>query len=84
MVISLTVSINGRGGLVGGGDLSFPPQEHSCTVHCNQYHYGPVSGGGEAYWVTGGQALVETGWIGPGRNADSILGGVMGGGSRGY
>ena len=35
---------NGRGGSAGGGELHCPKPEQSCTVHCNQDHYGPVSG----------------------------------------
>ena len=30
---------------VGGGELHLLPQEHGHTVHYNQDHYGPVSGG---------------------------------------
>ena len=29
----------------GGGDLHHPPPEHGRTIHCNQAHCVPVSGG---------------------------------------
>ena len=57
-------------GVTGGGDLHLPPPEHSFAVHCNRAHYGPVSGGGEASGVTGGQAVVGTGRLGLGWDAD--------------
>ena len=37
---------DGIDGNKGGGDLCIPPPEHGRTVHCNQAHYGSVSGGG--------------------------------------
>ena len=71
---------NGRGGVTGSGYLHLPSPGHSHTVHCNQARYGPVLGGGEASGVTGGQAVVGTGRLGLGWNADGGLGGGMGGG----
>ena len=44
--------------VTGGGYLHLPLPENSYTVHCDQYHYGPVSGGGAEAGVEGGQVLV--------------------------
>ena len=63
----------GGDGVTGGGDLLLPPPEHSCTVYCEQAHYGLVSCGGEASGVTVVQVVVSSG-----RNG---LGGDMDGGS---
>ena len=63
---------NGGGGITGGVYLRLPPPEKSCTVHCNQSYYGTVSGGGEASGVTGGQSVVGSRMIGPGRDAYSV------------
>ena len=46
---------DGGGGIAGGGYLRIPSPEHSRKVHCNQAHYGPVSGGGTEYGVNGVQ-----------------------------
>ena len=40
-----TVGGYGVGGTVGGGYLRQLPPEHSCTVHCSQYQYIPMSSG---------------------------------------
>ena len=77
MVISPNGGRDGRGVTAGGGDLSVPPPEHSHTVYCNQYHYGPVTGGREEARVEGGQAVVGSGWAGFGRDENSGLGGKM-------
>ena len=45
----------GKIGVRGGGDLIILPLEHSHTVHCERYHYVPVSGGREASGVMGSQ-----------------------------
>ena len=37
---------DGGSGTAGGGYLHLPPPEYGHTVHCNQSHYGPISGGG--------------------------------------
>ena len=60
------------------------PLEHSCTVHCNQAHYVPVSGGGADSGVKGGQAVVVAVLLGLGGDADSGSGGrnVRSGGRR--
>ena len=36
---------DGKSGTAGDGDLHLPSPEHGHTVHYNQGHYGPVSGG---------------------------------------
>ena len=66
---------DGRGRIDVGQNLHIPPTEHSRTVHCNQDHCGPVSGGVEASGFKGGQAVVGTKRLRHGRDAD--------GGSRG-
>ena len=72
-----------EGGTTGGVDLCLLPPEHSHTVHCDQAHYGPVSGGGEASKVTGDQAVVGTGRLELGGDADSgSVGGTDGGGEE--
>ena len=67
---------NGRGGIKEYGYLLLSPPEHSCTVHCIQAHYGPVSGGEAEAGVNGGQAVVGSGRLGLGGDADGGLGGV--------
>ena len=47
-------------------------------VHCNQAHYGYVSGGGVDTGPNDILAVVGTGWSGYGRDADCILGGGTG------
>ena len=72
---------NVGGGTAGGGDLHLPPLEYSCKVHCNQAHYGPMSGGGAETGATGIQAVVGTGRSGCGGDADGgSEGGTDGGG----
>ena len=74
---------NGRVRITGGRYIRLLFPEHSRTVHCDQAHYGPVSGGVEEAGVKGGQAVVLAGWIGIGGYADGILGGgTDGGGGR--
>ena len=55
MGLSLAGRRVGRGGIAGSGDLHLPPPEHSCTVYCNQSHYGTVYGYVEESWVKGVQ-----------------------------
>ena len=74
---------NGGGGTTGGGDLHLPPPEKSCTVHCDQAHYVPVSGGGEASGVMSGQSVVGEGKFGLGGDANGRPGGETGGGGGG-
>ena len=69
---------DGGGGIAGGGYLCLLPQEHSCTVHCDQSHYGPVYGRGKAYGVTGGQVVVASVRFGLGRDVDSEFRGGTG------
>ena len=45
MGVPPTGGVNGKDGPSGFGYLCSPPPEHSHTVHFNQAHYGPVSGG---------------------------------------
>ena len=64
---------DGRDGgdrITGCGDLRLPPPQYSCTVHCNQTHYGPVSSRQAASGVKGCQALVQTGRLGLGWDVD--------------
>ena len=78
---STAVGRDGRGVISGGGDLRLPPPENSCTVYCDQAHYGPVSGGRAEAGVKGGQEVVGSGWTGFGGDMDgSSQGGTDGGG----
>ena len=79
VVVSSTDRSNVGGGVTGGGDPRLPPTEHSHTVHRDQTHYGNVSGGREASWVTGVQSVVGSGRFGLGGDADGVLGGGTGG-----
>ena len=71
---------NGRGRDVGDGDLHLPPPEHSCTVYCDQAHYGPVSSGRADTGDMGLQRVVGSGWGGHRGDED---GGFEGGTVRG-
>ena len=84
MGLSLAIGSDGGDGITGGGDLRLLPPEHIFTVHCDRAHYVPVSGGGEASGVTGGQTMVGAAWIGIERDLERGLGGGMGGGGGGY
>ena len=64
----------------GGGELRLTPPEHSCIVHCNQDHYGPVSGGSLEAGVKVDQEVVGEGRLGLGGDADGGPGGGMDGG----
>ena len=44
MVLSTDIGSDGGGRITGGLDLRLLLPEHSRTVHCDQVHYGPVSG----------------------------------------
>ena len=58
MVVYPTGRRNGRCIVTGSGDLRLPPPENSHTVHCDQAHYGPMSGVGAAGGVKGVQLVV--------------------------
>ena len=75
---------DGGGGTKGGGDLHLPPPEKILTFHCNQAHYGPVSGGEAETRATDIQAVVGTLQVGCGGDADSGSGGRTYGGGGGY
>ena len=84
MGVPPSVGSDDGGGITGGGYLHIPPLEHSHTVHCNQDHYGPISGGGAESGVKGVQAVVGAGWLGIGGDADGGLGGGTDREGRGY
>ena len=84
MVVSPSGGRGGRGGVTGCGDLSLLYPKYSHKVHCDQAHYGPVSSGGAEAGVKGGQAVVVTGRIGLGGDADGGSGGGTDGGGGGY
>ena len=76
---------DGGGGVTEGAYLRLLLPEHSCTVHYDKEHYGPVSGGGEAYMVMGDQAVVGSGrpgfgWYVYGSSEGGTDGGVTGDG----
>ena len=71
----------GGGRITGVGDLHLPPTKHSLTVHKNQAHYGPMSGGGETPGDKGAQEVVGAG--GPGLGGDADGGSVCGTGGEG-
>ena len=79
----MSVSPSGRsdgGGVITGGEyLRLLLPEHICRIHCNQAHYVPVSVVIEASRVMGGQAVVVSGNLGLGRDADNSSGGRTGG-----
>ena len=78
--VSHTSRIDGGSEVAGGRYLRLPPPEHSCTVHCDQAHYGPVSSGGAETGATGLQEVVIEGCGGCEGDADGILGGGTDGG----
>ena len=84
MGVSSAGGINGGGRITGGGDLRLPPPEHSCIGHSDQAHYVPVSGSDVGYWATGGQAVVGSGRLRLGGDADGGSGGRTDGGGVGY
>ena len=47
----------------GGGDLRLLPPEHGCTLNHDQYHYGPVSGGGAETGAKDIQSVLGTGRV---------------------
>ena len=71
MVVCPSDGSNVGGRITGDGYLRLPMPEHSRTVYCDQSHYGPVSGDGEASGVKGGQAVTGRGRIGLGQDVDS-------------
>ena len=75
MGVSLYRGFVGGGGIKRGGDLRLPPTEHSCTVHCNQAHDGPVSGDRAEAGVKGGQVVVGAERLKLGGDVGSVLGG---------
>ena len=75
MGISPTGGCNGGGRIAGGGYLHLLPPEQSCTVYCDQAHYGPVSGSGSEAGMKVGQAVVGAGQTGFGGDANRGSGG---------
>ena len=61
---------DGRGRTEVGGDLRLLLPEHSLKVHCDQDHYGPVSGGGAGTGSTGIKMVVGTGRFGCGGSSE--------------
>ena len=49
---------DGRGGLIGGGDLRLLPPEHSRKVYCDQANCEPVSDGKTEAGDKGGKEMV--------------------------
>ena len=70
-------------GITGGGELHLPPPEHSCAVHYNQAHCGPVYGGSAEARFKGGQLMVRSGRLGLGGDEDGGLGSGTDGGGGG-
>ena len=71
---------NAGGGNAGGGDLRLPTKEHSCTVYCDEAHYGPVSGGRSDNGFKGDQGVAEAGYIVCGGDVEGgLVGGIDGG-----
>ena len=66
---------NGGGGITLVGYLRIIISEHSITVYCDQYHYGPVYGVGEASGFMSVRAVVRNRCLVLGRDADVGLGG---------
>ena len=77
MSVSPSGGSNVIGEVIGGRDLRISPPEHSFTFHCDQAHYGPVSRGGEASGVTGGQAVFGSGCLVLVRDVDGAFRGIM-------
>ena len=73
--VSLARERDSRGGIIGGGDLCLPSPEYSCTVHCDQAHYGSVSGGGAEDRFKGGQTVMGSGRLGLGGDVEGVSGG---------
>ena len=84
MGVSLAGRSDGGGGVTRGGDLRLLLPLHSREIYCDQAHYGTMSGSGEAYGITGGQAVAGTGNIGLGEYVEDGSGGGPGGGGGGY
>ena len=83
MGVSPAVVRDGGGRITGGVDLRLPSPEHSRTVHFDQAHYVPVSGGGSKARVKGCQAVVVAGRIGLGGDLEGgSVGGTDEGGKR--
>ena len=75
---------NDGSGTAGDGDLHIPPSEHGRKVHCDQAHYGPVSGSRAETGAKDIQAVMGIGWGGRERDADGGSGGGTDGGRGGY
>ena len=84
MGVSLSFRCDDGGVITGGVDLHLPMTEHSCTVHCNQAYYGPVSCGRAEAGVKGGQVVVGAGRIRLGGDVGSVLGGEANRGGEGH
>ena len=71
----------GDGGviIIGSGYLRLPLSEHSCKVHCDQAHYGPVSGGGAEVGFNCCQVVVGSIWLVVGGVFYRVSGGVTDG-----
>ena len=65
-----------RGGFGLVGDIRRLPPEHSGTDHCNQTHYGSVSGGKASPLVAGVPAVVGEVELVPGWYLGGIKGGI--------
>ena len=76
--VSTTSRGDARGGITVGGYIHLPPQEHSCTVHRDQAHYGLVSGDGETPRDKGFIVVMGVGGLWLGGDADVGSGGGMG------
>ena len=81
--LSLSIRYDGGDRIAGGGKLSLILIENSRTVYCNQAHYGPVYGGRAEARYKGDQAVVGSGRLVIGGDADGGLGGGTDGGGGG-
>ena len=54
-------SIESGGRVWANGNLHLVKSECGCAVYCNAITYGPVQGGGEESWITGGNTVVLIG-----------------------
>ena len=84
MGVSLSFRCDDGGVITGGVYLHLPTTKHSCTVHCNQAHYGPVSCGRLETNVKGGQVVVVAGRLRLGGDVCSVLGGETRGEEEGH
>ena len=66
---------DGGGRIVEDGYLRLLPPEQSCTIYCNQGHYGPVSGRGVETRFKDDQSVLGARRFGCGGDADVGSGG---------